>query len=159
MNPLELFAQYKRIFEGLALLALVLSIGFGIHRFLEHEREIGRNEVRAEYQQKLLEATQAAKAKEEADAKRLQEAQNALSQANETIRSLSTSNAKLSSSLRDTANSINNRLPSLPINALRDLAKTYGDIFTECQTRRGELAEEAERLNAEKRALIDAWPR
>lgn len=159
MPFLALLGNYKVLWEFMGALVLVAAFSFGIHQFLEHERDIGRNEVRAEYQAKLLEATQAAKAKEEADAKRLQEAQDALAQSQETIRSLSAANAAVSSGLRDTANTISKRIPSLTADALRNITEAYGRVFTDCQTKYGSLAEDAERLNAEKRALIQAWPK
>jgi DNA repair exonuclease SbcCD ATPase subunit len=157
MSPLSL--PWKLIAEIVAAAALFAAITFGIHRFLEHEREIGREEVRAEYQQKLLEATQAAKAKEEADAKRLQEAQNAYAKAQETIRSLAAANVAASNSLRDTTASISKRLPELSADALRDLARAYGNVLDKCSAEYSRLAERTEVINAEKRKLMESWPK
>jgi methylphosphotriester-DNA--protein-cysteine methyltransferase len=157
MNPLTL--PWKLIAEVVAFAALCAAIAFGIHRFLEHERDIGREEVRAEYQAQLLKAKEDADAKEAAHAKQLKEAQDALTQANDTIRNLTNANSSLSLGLRDQSKGISDRLPSLTADALRDIARTYGDIFTSCQTEFGRMVSEAERLNAEKRALIDAWPK
>ena len=49
-------------------------------------------------------------------------------------------------------------LPDYFADALRALTGTYGQLLAECNGRRREVAEEAERLNSEKRTLIESWP-
>jgi methylphosphotriester-DNA--protein-cysteine methyltransferase len=157
MNPLTL--PWKLIAEVVAFAALCAAIAFGIHRFLEHEQDIGRNEVRAEYQAQLLKATQDAKAKDELNAKQLKEAQDALAKANDTIRSISAAAAVSSNSLRDTINAVRRGVPTASLDALRQSVDTLGGILNECQDRYRSVAEAADRANADKKALIDAWPK
>ena len=143
-------------YRWLILAALLFGAGWQINgwRMGRQIAEIERDAANAK-----AAAVNESRAKEQYYVSKLQEAQSALTKSQETIRTLSAANVAISNGLRDTANSIKSRLPSLTADALRDVARTYGDIFTECQTRRGELAETAERLNAEKRALIEAWPK
>lgn len=155
MNPLA----YLRVAEILAGLALIAGVCWGVHTFLEHERDIGRNEVRAEYALKLAEAKEAAKLREDDLRGQRDAAVNKGNEREQTIRTLATANSNASIGLRDTTTGIRNSLSSLTEDALRSVASAYGNVLTECQSRRGEVAEAAERLNSEKQTLIEAWPK
>lgn len=155
MNPLA----YLRVAELLAGLAIVSGICWGAHEFLEHERDIGRNEVRAEYAQKLTEAKDAARQRETELLAQRDDAINKGNEREQTIRSLAASNATAAVGLRDTTANISNRLSSLSSDALRAVASAYGNVFTECAARRGALAEDLERANSDKQTLIDSWPK
>jgi hypothetical protein len=159
MSILDVLSPYKLLIEVAVVGSLVLCAGVEFHGFLEHERDIGRNEVRAEYAQKLAEAKDAAKVREDELRAQRDDAINKGNDREQTIRSLASANGAAAAGLRDTANSISNRLPSLTADALRSIASAYGDVLTECQSRRGEVAEIAERLNSEKMTLIQSWPK
>jgi hypothetical protein len=90
---------------------------------------------------------------------RLQAATTEGEKRNETIRSLAASAAAATGGLRDTIARVDRAVPDYSVDALRALTGTYGQLLAECQGRRTEVAEEAERLNSEKRTLIEAWPR
>jgi hypothetical protein len=154
MNPLA----YLRVAELLAGLALIAGVCWGVHEFLEHERDIGRNEVRAEYAEKLREAKDAAQLREKELTAQRDDAINKGNEREQTIRSLAAVNSNATQRMRDTVASVSNSLSSLSIDALRSLSSTYGDIYTKCDGERSRLAEEAERLNSEKQTLIQAWP-
>lgn len=155
MNPLA----YLRVIEIVAGLALVAGICWGVHEFLEHERDIGRNEVRAEYAEKLQEAKEQAAQREALLRAQVDLATKGGNEREQTIKTLATAAGNASLGLRDTTKNISNSLSSFSADALRSVASAYGDVLGECQTRRGSLAEEAERLNSEKRTLIEAWPK
>lgn len=155
MNPIA----YLRVAELLAGLALIAGICWGVHEFLEHERDIGRNEIRVEYAQKLQEAKDAAKLREDELRGQVADAVNKGNDREQTIRTLATANGNASIGLRDTTAGIRNSLSSLSTDALRSVTAAYGNVLTECQSRRGEVAEIAERLNSEKQTLIDSWPK
>lgn len=160
MSPIAaFFAPYKLLLEIALIGSLAAGAVYGVHQFLEHERDIGRQEVRAEYATKLAEAKEAARKREAELTTQRDEAVSHANERDQTIRSLAASAGNASLGLRDTAKSISNSLSSLSSDAVREIARAYGDVFTECQTRRGSLAEEAERLNSEKRTLIEAWPK
>lgn len=156
MNPL---ARYLRAIEALAALALVAGICWGAHLFLEHERDIGRNEVRAEYAKQLDEAKDAALAKERFYQSQLNEANQHAAEREQTIRALAASNGAAYGGLQNTVATISNSLSAASADALRNTARAYGVVFAECAGRRQTMAVDLERANSEKRTLIEAWPK
>lgn len=154
MNPLA----YLRVAELLAGLALVAGICWGAHQFLEHERDIGRNEVRAEYAQKLADAKDAARAREKELTDQRDSAINERNQREQTIRSLSAAAGASANSLRDTLAGISNGVPSASVDALRKSTTTLASVLGECQDRYRELAEKADRHASDAKTLSEAWP-
>jgi hypothetical protein len=145
--------------EIVAGLALIAGICWGVHEFLEHERDIGRNEVRAEYAQKLQEAKDAAKIRE--DELRVQR-DDALSKGNEreqTLRTVAAGGNAASLGLRDALGTIRNGVPSATVEALRNSTSTLATVLAECQGRYRELAEKADRHASDSKTLTDAWPK
>jgi hypothetical protein len=134
------------------------AISYAVHRFLEHERDIGRNEVRAEYAVKLADAKEVAAIQlKEMTAQR----DTAISKGTEreqTLRAVSASAAAASVSLRDTLESIRNGVPTATIEALRNSTGTLTTVLTECQGRYRDLAEKADRHASDAKTLSDAWP-
>lgn len=152
-------APYKLLFEILAIGALVTGVSVGVHEFLEHERDIGRQEVQARWDKQIA-ADKLAAAAQTADWQaRLQAATTEGEKRNETIRSLAASAAAATGGLRDTIARIDRAVPDYSADALRALTSTYGQLLAECQGRRAEVANEAELLNSEKRTLIESWPK
>lgn len=152
-------APYKLLFEILVIGALASAAAVGVHEFLEHERDIGRNEVQTRWDKQIA-ADKLAAAAQTADWQaRLQAATTEGEKRNETIRSLAASAAAATGGLRDTIARVDRAVPDYSVDALRALTSTYGQLLAECQGRRTEVAEEAERLNSEKRTLIEAWSR
>jgi hypothetical protein len=158
MSILDALSPYKLGAEIIVFGALAAGAAWGIHMGLEHERDIGRNEVRAEYTKQLQEAKDAARQREtELTTQRDKAIENA-NQRDQTIQALTARAGVSSNGLRDTIAAIGNSMSSATADALRQTARTYGDVLAECAARRGELAVEAEKLNSEKRTLIEAWP-
>ena len=153
------FSPYKVLIEAVAIGALILGIAFGIHHFLSYEQQIGYDKAVAEYTAKELEATKAARAREQALAAQLSEAQNAAAIREQTIKTLASAAAVSSGGLRDTIAGINARVPNDSVLALGNAVRTLGQVFTECEGRRRQVAEDAERLNSEKRTLVESWPK
>jgi len=151
-------APYKLWIELAVIGAVLAGAAVMFHNFLEHERDIGRNEVRAEYTQKFQEAKDQAAQREALLRAQVDIASKGGNDREQTIKTLAAAAGNASIGLRDTTKNISNSLSSLTADALRSVAGTYGIILGECQERRGGLAEEAERLNSEKRTLIEAWP-
>jgi hypothetical protein len=152
-------APYKLLFEIVVIGGLAAGAVVGVHEFLEHEREIGRQEVQARWDKQISNDKVAAAAQTADWQARLQAATNDGAKRDETIRNLAASAAAAAGGLRDTITRVDRAVPDYPPDALRALIGTYGQLLAECQGRRTEVAEEAERLNSEKRKLIDAWPR
>jgi hypothetical protein len=152
-------APYKLLFEILVIGALGLGAMYGVHQFLEHARDIGRQEVRAEWDKQIAKDEKAAAAVTAAWQAQSATAATEGVKREETIRSLAATSAAAAGGLRDAVAKINRAVPDYSADALRALTGTYGDLLAECAGRRREVAEEAERLNSEKRTLIEAWPK
>jgi hypothetical protein len=152
-------ARYKLLFEILVIGGLAAGAAVGVHQFLEHERDIGRNEVRAEYAKELAAAKDAARQRELQLQSQVDEANQHAHERDQTIQALAARAGVSANGLRDTIAAIGNSMSGATADALRNTARTYGDILAECATRRGELAVKAEKLNSEKRTLIEAWPK
>jgi hypothetical protein len=151
-------APYKLAAEILIFGALAAGAAVWIHQFLEHERDIGRAEVKAEWDRANVAAEKAALAQSEAWRGARDAAITEGVKREETIRSLAATSAAAAGGLRDAVAKINRAVPDYSADALRSLTRTYGQLLEECAGRRREVAEEAERLNSEKRTLIEAWP-
>ena len=152
-------ARYKLAAEILVFGALAAAVLWGAHEFLEHERDIGRNEIRAEWQAQQLKDEQAARAREAQFATQLQEANAHATEREQTIRTLAAAAGRSSDSLRGTIDAIGNQLSGATVDAIRATARTYGQLLAACDGQQRSMAEDAERLNSEKRQLIEAWPR
>jgi uncharacterized protein YlxW (UPF0749 family) len=151
-------APYKLAFEIAIFGALAAGVLYGAHQFLEHERDIGRNEVRAEYAKQLAEAKDAARQREQQLQSQVNEANQHAQERDQTIQALAARAGVSTSGLRDTIAAIGNSMSGATADALRNTARAYGEVLAECATRRGELAVTAEKFNSEKRTLIEAWP-
>ena len=151
-------ARYKLLFEIVVIGGLAAGAAVGVHEFLEHERDVGRAEVQARWDKQIA-TDKAAAAAQTADWQaRLLAATTDGAKRDETIRSLAASAAAAAGGLRDTIARVDRAVPDYSADSLRALVGTYGQLLAECQGRRTEVAEEAERLNSEKRTLIEAWP-
>lgn len=150
-------ARYKLGAEILVFGALVGAGIYGVHLVLEHAREAGRAEVRAEWDRASAAAEKAAQV--QTDNWRVQRDAAATEGAKreETIRSLAATSAAAAGGLRDAVAKIDRSMPDYSADALRATISTYGQLLESCHRERGESAAETERINSEKRVLIDAW--
>lgn len=159
MNPITAyFAPYKLLIEVAAIGALVIGISLAIHSFLEHERDIGRNEVRAEYAAQLKIAKEDAERREALLRAQVDEATKNANDREQTIRSLATSAGISSNSLRDTLTSIRNGVPSASIEALGKSTATLATVLADCQGKYRSMAEIADRHASDTKTLEDSWP-
>jgi hypothetical protein len=151
-------APYKLMFEILVMGGLAAATMIAAHQFLEHERDIGRNEVQARWDKQTAADKVAATAQTADWQARLSAATTDGAKREETIRSLAAGAAAATGGMRDAVAKIDRAVPDYSVDALRALTSTYGQLLAECTGRRADVAEEAERLNSEKRTLIEAWP-
>ena len=159
MSILTALAPYKLAAEIAVFGALAGAVTFGVHEFLEHERDIGRAEVQARWDKQDAADKEAARVRTAEMATQATTAANEGAKREETIQALAATAAATSGGLRDAVAKINGSVPSLSVDALRALTSTYGQLLSECEGRRAGVAIEAERLNSEKRTLIEAWPK
>jgi len=158
VSILDALSPYKLVAEIAVIGGLAAGAAYGIHMGLEHERDIGRNEVRAEYAKQLQEAKDAARQREtELTAQRDKAIENA-QERDQTIQSLAARAGVSSNGLRDTIAAIGNSMSSATADALRQTARTYGQLLAACDSEQRSMGEEADRANSEKRTLIEAWP-
>jgi hypothetical protein len=152
-------ARYKLAAELIVFGSLAVGIVWGAHEFLEHERQLGRTEVLAQWDAQIAKDKATAAAQTADWQTRLAAATNEGAKREETIRSLAASAVAATGGLRDAIGKVNSTMPDYSADALRALTSTYGQLLAECAGRRQEVGEEAERLNSEKRTLIEAYPK
>ena len=152
-------ARYKLGAEILVFGALAAGGAYGAHLVLEHAREAGRAEVRAEWDRTSAAAEKAAQAQTDNWRAQRDAATTEGAKREETIRSLAATSAAAAGGLRDAVAKIDRAVPDYSTDALRAVTSTYGQLLAECAGRRGEVAAEAELLNSEKRTLIESYPR
>lgn len=156
MNPL---ATYARAIEAVVLLAVVAALIWGSHSFLEHERQIGYDKAAAEYQQKLADAKDAARLREQALNAQLQEARNAGAQRDQVLQAAAAATVAASGSLRDTLTHLRSGLPGASAASLAHTADTLAAVLSECQDQYRDVAAKADRHANDARTLTEAWPR
>lgn len=154
----DFFSPYKLLIEIVLIGGLFIGAVWGAHLFLEHEREIGRTEVRAEYATKLQEAKDAAKLVENALNARIAAAELKGNEREQTIRTVAASGAAASSSLRDTLANIRGGVSSNTVEALGKSVTTLATVFAECQGRYLEVATAADRHANDSAKYQAAWP-
>jgi hypothetical protein len=156
---LEALSRYKLLFEILIIGVIAVGAAWGIHEFLEHERDIGRAEVQVRWD-KQIEADKEARRVREAELTRQRD--DAVAQRDErekTIRNLAAGSSAASLGLRDTLNAISSSVPTASIEALRQSTTALSSVLNECQGRYRELAEKADRHANDAKTLDDAWPK
>lgn len=159
MSLIEALSPYKVLFEVAAIGGAVIGISVGVHSFLEHERDIGRNEVRSEYAIKLADAKESA-ARELKDMTAQRD--TAILKGNDretTLRAVAAGGAAASLGLRDTLADIRIGVPTATIETLRSATGTLTTVLTDCQGRYRDLAEKADRHASDAKTLSDAWPK
>lgn len=158
MSILTALAPYKLVAEIVVFGALAAGAVVGVHAFLNHQRDIGRAEVQELWDKQVATDKEAARVRTAEMADQVSAAVTDGVKRDETIQKLATATAAASGGLRDAVAKIDRGVPDYSGDALRALTSTYGQLLAECVGRRTEVAVEAERLNSEKRTLIEAWP-
>jgi hypothetical protein len=156
---MNFFSPYKLLIEVILIGALIAGLVYGAHLFLQHEQQIGYDKRVAEDTARDNLALKAAAEKTALLTKQLKDAQDAAQTRETTIKAVAAAATASSNSLRDALDNIKRNVPSATLDALRQSTLTLGAVFGECQDRRRELAETTERINSEKRTLIEAWPK
>lgn len=155
----DALSRYKLLFEILIIGALAAGAVWGIHEFLEHEREIGRKEVRAQWDGQTARDREAARLREADLIKQRDDAVKQRDEREKTIRNLAAGSSAASVGLRDTLNAISSSVPTASIEALRQSTTALSAVLNECQGRYRELAEKADRHANDAKTLEEAWPK
>lgn len=158
MSPLDYLHRYIRVAEVVALLVALAGVAWGVHRFLEHERQIGRDEVQARWDAQIA-ADKAEKARKDAEtAKQQQEANNHAIEREQGIRVAADAANAASLGLRDAIAEFSRRVPSNPQATGTEPAATLGTLLADCEGRYRGLAENADRHVSDIQKLTEAWP-
>lgn len=144
-----------KIIAGALLMA---ALSFGVHHFLEHERDIGRAEVRALWDAQIAKDKEAARI--ETDRLATQSAEAAKNGANreQTIRTLAAAAGNANIGLRDTLANVRSNVPGATIEALGKSVATLSTVFADCAGKYQEMAVIADRHASDTRTLEEAWP-
>lgn len=152
-------APYKLLIEIAVIGALAGGVVYGVHQFLEHERDIGRQEVQARWDAQTVLDKEAAREKEAGFAKQLQEANKNASDRDQTIRALAAASGGANNGLRDTLAAISRGVPSATVDALGKSVTTLSAVLAECSGRYQSVAEKADRHASDVKTLQEAWPK
>lgn len=158
MSPLDYLHRYIRVAEVIAILLACAGIAYGVHRFLEHERQIGRDEVQARWDAQTAK-DKAEKARKDAEtAKQQQEANSHAIEREQGIRVAADAANAASLGLRDAIAEFSRRVPSNPSGSNPEPAATLGKLLADCEGRYRGLAENADRHVSDLQKLTEAWP-
>lgn len=153
------FSPYKLLIEIALIGALAAGAVYGVHQFLDHERDVGRAEVQARWDHQQQLDVEAARVKEAEFTTRLNEAiQNGVvrDQAN-TVLAAAAGNATLS--LRDTLAAVRKGVPSATIDSLGKSVATLSTVFADCAGRYQGMAATADRHANDAKTVGEAWPK
>lgn len=155
MNPIA----YLRVAEILAGLALIAGICWGVHEFLEHERDIGRKEKQVEWDKQKA-SDKLASEHQEKDWQARLDAAIAKGSVDEQARQREAAATRAAAdSLRNTNTTLQQLLPTASAEAARKYAATYANIFNDCVARYREMGEAAQGHANDTKTLDTAWPK
>lgn len=103
-------------------------------------------------------ASETARFKERAWSKQLEEARNAATKREATLRADAAAARGAVDGLRGDLAELRRTLPDLAADACRQRADALADVFGQCAARYSELAEKADRLVSDRQSLMDGWP-
>lgn len=141
-------------YSAAGLVALVLLAGSHWKAY-----RAGENTVKAEWQTAQIEFDRAARAKEQAIVKQLENARNEATKRETKLRADAGRARSESDGLRGDLAELRRQLPELDADACRVRADTLADVFNQCATRYSELAEKADRHASDAKTLMDGWPK
>lgn len=152
-------SPYKLMIEIAVFGMLMAGVAYGAHVFLEHERQIGRDEIKAEYTAKENEALKAAAAETAAMQKQRDDAIDQARKRDELIKTLVTANSAASGELRDTISELGRSMSSASADAVRQSLGVVGRTLADCTAKYIDMAANAATANSDKKTLMGAWPK
>lgn len=156
---IALLARYKLLIEIVLIGALAAGAAYGVHEFLEHERQVGRDEVQSRWDKQQALDKEAARVKEAEFETRLNEAiQNGVVR-EQTIRTLAAASGNANLGLRDTLAAIRDGVPGATVEALGKSVTALSSVLAKCTGRYIDVAERADRHASDAKTLSDAWPK
>jgi hypothetical protein len=152
-------APYKLAAEILIFGALAAGAIYAVHQFLEHERDIGRQEVQGRWDaQKIADQRAADKQekdwREKYDAAINQGAKNAQALHADAAAALAAANG-----LRNTNDKLSQLLAGASAETARKYASAYQAVFADCVGRYSEMGKAAQGHANDAATLSAAWPK
>lgn len=154
-----LLTRYKLLIEIVLIGALATGAAYGMHQFLEHERQVGRDEVQARWDKQQDLDREAARVKEAEFTTRLNEAVQNGAVREQTIRTLTTAAGNANLGLRDTLAAIRDGVPGATTEALGKSVATLSSVLAKCTGRYIDVAARADRHASDAKTLDEAWPK
>ena len=151
-------SEYIGIIKAAIIAAAISAVLLGVHRFMAAEQQEGYDRAVAEYTARQVIAEQSARKVEQELRKQLEDARNAATERENTIRASAAAAGAASASLRDTLASIRNGVPGATAASLANSVVALATVFEQCQGRYRGMAEIADRHASDVKTLIDAWP-
>jgi hypothetical protein len=158
MSILDALSPYKLLAEIVVIGSLAAGAAYGVHQFLEHERQIGRNEVQARWEaQKVVDALVATKQEKDWLAK-YDDAINQGAKNVQIARAAAATANSAADSLRNTSSDILKLMPGASAETARAYAAAYGSVFDKCVGRYKAMGEAAQGHANDAQTLSNAWP-
>lgn len=153
------FMLYRVWFQLAAVAAIVGAGWWSVHKYNESLREDGRQEMRLEYNAKLVAAQEDARQKE-AIWRKQQEVSNANHAKRQVILSANLATADIANrSLLDDLANIRRGLPSDTPAAVAQRTITLSNVFGDCSTEVVRLAALGDRWANEAVRCVESWPK
>jgi len=150
---------YKTMIEIAVFVAALAFVSIEIHRFMDHQQDIGYQRAVAEFDAKQKIADKAAADRTELLRQQLEAAQNAASDREKNLQAILDTSGAMSNSLRDALANIRSGVPSATIDTLRRSTDTLATVLTDCQSGYRDMAAKADRHASDVKTLMDAWPK
>lgn len=159
MNPLSFLSPYKLVIEIIIIGALAGGVIYGVHEFLEHERDIGRKEVQAQWDKQIAKDKETAATETARLAKLAEDAEKNGATREQTIRTLAAAAGSANLGLHDTLAAIRSGVSGATVDSLGKSVATLSTILADCSGRYQGMAEIADRHASDVKTLSDAFPR
>lgn len=156
---LALILRYKLLLEIAFIGVLAAGAVYEVHQFLEHERQIGRDEVQAKWDAQTKKDEATALLQKASFDKQLEDAARNGATREKIIHDLSAGSSNANIGLRDTLAAIRSGVPTATVDSLGKSVAALSTVFAECAGRYRDLAEKADRHASDVQTLTEAWPK
>lgn len=143
----------------LGSLLILAALAYGIHKYNDHQRDIGRNEIRAERTaEKLADKIAAEKIEKDWRLKYAAAIKKGAKNA-QSLRAAAAVAGNANDSLRDTIAKLNEQLAAGSADTASQHAAAYQAVFADCVGRYRAMGEAAQGHAGDAATLEAAWPK
>jgi hypothetical protein len=159
MSILDALAPYKLVAEIAVIGALAVGAVIGVHQFLEHERDIGRQEVQGRWNEQKAADKLAAEKQEKEWREKYDAAINLGAENAKALRTDANAARTAADGLRNTTDKLGQLLSGASAETARKYAAAYQAVFADCVGRYSAMGEAAQGHANDAATLSAAWPR